>query len=231
VLGAHGTRIPFGGDVAGANLEVLLGSIGINRNDTFITAALNSLPQRGGGEPTLPEILAPQGEYANSIHVVRDTIVASGPLLIVCLGNVAARICAVALEDPDSARLPTPAALNRAGWERGGLVALEEFPFVSANFRAEWQIAWKPPLPAALWLTHPSAQNMSPFARTETLFHTRMVDAVAALRAAAKSVLGTRLPRHRPLPPDTGIYGLPEWRDRIAPRNAELDRLWRQKGV
>jgi uracil-DNA glycosylase family 4 len=230
-LGAHGTRIPFGGDVAGANLEVLLGSIGINRNETFITAALNSLPERGGGEPTLAEILAPQGGYANSIHVVRDTIVASGPRLIVCLGNVAARICVAAMQCPDSARLPALAALNRAGWARGGLVSLEESPFVSATFRTEWQIAWNRPLPALLWLMHPSAQNMSPFARTETLFHTRMVEAVAALRAAAKCVLSTRLPGKRPSPPDTGIYGLPEWRERIAPRNAALDKLWRQKGV
>src|SRR5687768_9837076 len=58
-LGAHATRIPFGGDIAGANLDVLLGSIGITRNDTFLTAALNSLPLAGGGEPTLAEIATP----------------------------------------------------------------------------------------------------------------------------------------------------------------------------
>src|SRR5262245_31682642 len=28
IMGAHGTRIPFGGDIAGANLDVLLASIG-----------------------------------------------------------------------------------------------------------------------------------------------------------------------------------------------------------
>src|SRR5262245_62057919 len=46
-LGAHATRIPFGGDIAGANLDVLLGSIGKTRNDVFITASLNMLPAAG----------------------------------------------------------------------------------------------------------------------------------------------------------------------------------------
>ena len=63
-MGAHGTRIPFGGDVAGANLEVLFGSIGITRNNTFITASLNSLPKAGGGEPTLDELSARVGTSA-----------------------------------------------------------------------------------------------------------------------------------------------------------------------
>src|SRR5688500_5921815 len=31
-MGAHGTRIPFGGDIAGANLDALMGGIGIDRN-------------------------------------------------------------------------------------------------------------------------------------------------------------------------------------------------------
>ena len=90
-MGAHGTRIPFGGDVAGANLEVLFGSIGITRNDTFITAALNQLPAAGGGEPTFAELSEPVGDYASSLHLLRDNIAAVQPKLIVALGNVALR--------------------------------------------------------------------------------------------------------------------------------------------
>src|SRR5438477_7330390 len=70
-MGAHATRIPFGGDIAGANLDALLSSIGITRNDTFITAALNSLPAAGGGEPRPAEIAAPVGAYPSSLHSLR----------------------------------------------------------------------------------------------------------------------------------------------------------------
>jgi len=86
-------------------------------------------------------------------------------------------------------------------------------------------------LPNVLWLTHPSAQNMSPFARTDTLFHTRMTDARAALQTAAREALGWSMPKERAMPPDTGIYDLPEWRKLIGPRHAELARLWAEKGV
>jgi uracil-DNA glycosylase len=96
-LGAHATRIPFGGDIAGGNLDVLLSAIGSSRNDTFIVAALNQLPERGGGEPTTRELAAAVGDYPDSIALLHDTIVATGPRLIVALGNVALRVTAAAL--------------------------------------------------------------------------------------------------------------------------------------
>jgi uracil-DNA glycosylase len=230
-LGAHGTRIPFGGDVAGANLEVLLGSIGINRNHTFILAALNELPEKGGGEPTAREILAPRGGYRNSIDVVRDSILACGPRLVVCLGNVAARVTIAAVSELTVARLPSTTALGREGWQRGNVLPLARMTLLADSFRDDWGARWTAPPPALLWLTHPSAQNMSPFAGVETAFHTRMREAIESLQTAAVAVLGIELPRVRANPPDDGIYALPEWRDRVAPRNAELDRLWREKGV
>src|SRR5688572_18400098 len=98
ILGAHATRIPFGGDIAGANLDVLLGSIGITRNDTFITASLNSLPAAGGGEPTFAELSARVGDYPSSLHSVRDTMLACGPRLIVALGNVGLRVLIAAAQ-------------------------------------------------------------------------------------------------------------------------------------
>src|SRR5690606_13255634 len=100
-----------------------------------------------------------------------------------------------------------------------------------AVFRRTWARAWSTPLPQVLWTTHPSAQNMSPFARTETLFHTRMLETRAALQKAAGSVLGIEPPQERPEPAQDGIYALPEWRERVAPHHERLDKLWRGKGV
>lgn len=234
-MGAHGTRIPFGGDVAGANLDALFGSIGLDRNHTFITAALNQLPARGGGEPTPAEIAAPVGAYPSSIHALRDTLVAAGPRLVVALGNVGLRalLSAARLEgDDDVPRLLSPSRLERAGLRRGAVSAWPAAEPPSAAVLAAWQAAWgEAPLPALLWLTHPSAQNMSPFAGVETAFHVRMLEARDALRAAVRAVLGVEPPAERPAPPRDGIYALPEWRERIAARHDRLDRLWREKGV
>lgn len=212
VMGAHGTRIPFGGDVAGANLEVLLGSIGITRNDTFITASLNHLPAAGGGEPTLEELSEPVGDYPSSLHLLRDTVLVAQPKLIVALGNVALRcLTAIPNGDPEM-RPPALGRLEKAGFKRGSV--------------GTW-----PGLPLILWLTHPSAQNMSPYAGAHTLFHTRMIEARDALRDAVRKQLGWKLPRTRPHPPETGIYALKEWKELVGPRHAMLDELWRAKGV
>src|SRR5690606_41860477 len=100
-----------------------------------------------------------------------------------------------------------------------------------AAFRRAWTRAWREPLPQVLWTTHPSAQNMSPFARRETLFHTRMLETRRALQEAARSVLGITPPADRPQAPAEGIYALPEWRERVAPHHARLDGLWRAHGV
>ncbi len=232
-MGAHGTRIPFGGDIAGANLDVLLAEIGTDRNHTFLTAALNQLPARGGGEPTPAEIAAPVGEYATSVHLLRDTLLAAGPRLVVALGNVGLR-ATIAAAGPLRGRLRLPglARLARAGLERGVAAPWPADPAPDPDFLAAWAAAWAgAPLPAVLWLTHPSAQNMSPYARVETAFHTRMREARQALRRAVADVLGRTPPAERAPPPTDGIYALPEWRERIGPRHADLERLWREKGV
>ncbi|MGH7503720.1 MAG: uracil-DNA glycosylase family protein [Longimicrobiales bacterium] len=232
-LGAHATRIPFGGDIAGANLEVLLAAAGLTRNDTFIVAALNQLPEKGGGEPTRAEILAPAGDYTNSLALLADTILACGPRLIVALGNVAARCTVAAMRPANPPGLPGVDALRRTGIARDRLASFASPNAPGAAFGAAWQGRWtEAPLPQLLWTTHPSAQNMSPYARQSTLFHSRMLETRDVVRAAATEVLGTIGPRgHRPALPDDGIYALPEWRDLIAPRHAEMDRLWREKGV
>ncbi|MFW6080014.1 MAG: uracil-DNA glycosylase family protein [Gemmatimonadota bacterium] len=234
-LGAHGTRIPFGGDIAGANLDVLFASIGLSRNDTFITAALNRLPERGGGEPRVRELVAPAGDYASSIHALHDTMIAAGPRLLVALGNVAVRtVFAAARLDAEPLRLPTLRRLRRTGIERGRARAWPDEEPPAERMLSGWREAWRDaPMPHLLWLTHPSAQNMSPYAGLDTGFHTRMRAARDALRAAVEQILGREPPNERPSVPleGEGVYGLPAWRERVGPRHRELDSLWSAKGV
>jgi len=229
-MGAHGTRIPFGGDIAGANLEVLLGSIGLNRNETFIVGAYNSLPARGGGEPAPAELRAPVGDYPSSIDLLRATVVATGPALIVVLGNIGLRTLAGALAP--GGMLPGLARVEKPGAVRGQAMQANSLGEIDEEFRRVWNRAWGlSALPRILWLMHPSAQNMSPYARRETLFHQRMRDARRYLRRAARACLGVDLPGRRPPLPTDGIYALPEWRDQIAPRIERMDRLWREHGL
>ena len=230
-MGAHGTRIPFGGDIAGANLAALMGSIGLDRNQTFIAASYNQLPARGGGEPTSAELNAPVGAYPSSIHIVRDTILAACPRLIVALGNVALRTVAGSVRITEATRIPSLARLQSIGLTRNQWTLWPEHLPLDDEFMAEWRAQGTADWPALLWLTHPSAQNMSPFARTDTLFYQRLVEARAAL-AEANRALGLREPPAiRPHDPLHGIYALPEWRKLIAPRHRQLDALWRSKGI
>jgi len=231
-LGAHGTRIPFGGDIAGANLEVLMASAGLDRNRTFIVAALNQLPLRGGGEPRPAEILAPIGGYENSFALLRDSVLACRPRLIIALGNVALRALAGALRRSVSVRLPGLAGLQWRGLRRHEWLPLDTALDPDPGFRATWeQIAGATGGPAILWTLHPSAQNMSPFAGVQTAFHARMLETRRAIRRAVEQVLGQAVPRARPELPRDGIYALPEWQSLIAPRLTPLLDRWRERGV
>jgi uracil-DNA glycosylase len=231
-LGAHATRIPFGGDVAGANLDALFGSIGITRNDTFITAALNSLPAAGGGEPTVAELSAAVGAYPSSLHALRDTMLASGAQMIVALGNVGLRsLIGAARLSEAGVTLPTQRKLEQAGLTRYVVTEWPPAMLPDAEFILTWQNRWQRPLPLLLWLTHPSAQNMSPYAGEHTVFHARMLATREALRRAVQEYLEWQLPAERAPYPQHGIYALKEWRELVGPRHEKLDALWRAKGV
>jgi uracil-DNA glycosylase len=233
-MGAHATRIPFGGDIAGANLDVLLSSAGIDRNRTFIVAALNQLPERGGGEPRVGELRQPVGALPSSVHLLRETLLAAAPRMVVTLGNVGLRTTVAATRLEAKARLTLPGLprLEAAGLTRGRAVPWPAAFLPDEAFMDAWhEVRPAEPLPHLLWLLHPSAQNMSPHAGVETVFHSRMVETARALRSAVREVLGWEVPAERPPPPEEGIYGLPEWREAVGPRHAELDRLWREKGV
>jgi uracil-DNA glycosylase len=236
-LGSHGTRIPFGGDIAGANLDLLLSAIGLTRDDTFIAAALNRLPERGGGEPRVAELARPAGDFRDSVEALRATILACGATLVVALGNVALRSALAAASDRTGGplRLPGLGRIEADGLRRGvarpwpdadgGALAAGE------DFRAAWRQAWGPtPLPHLLWLLHPSAQNMNPHAGPGTSFHRRMVDTRTALvRVASELGIGDGGR------PGTGrarsVYETAEWIERVGPRHDPLVALWRRKGL
>lgn len=235
-MGAHGTRIPFGGDIAGANLDALLSGVGLDRNRTFIVAALNRLPERGGGEPRVAELREPVGTIPSSLHLLRETLLAVAPRLVVALGNIALRtiVAAARLEEKPRLTLPGLKRLEAAGLERGRAAVWPESFQADAAFLEQWRaVRGSASLPRLLWLLHPSAQNMSPYAGDDTVFHARMVETMASLRAAFIDVLDRPVPPagQRPHPPEDGVYGLPEWVAAVGPRHEELDRLWRARGV
>lgn len=236
-MGAHGTRIPFGGDIAGANLDVFLSAMGLDRNRTFIVAALNRLPDRGGGEPRVAELREPVGDVPSSVHLLRETLLATAPRTVVALGNIGLRttVAAARLREKKRLTLPGLKRLEAAGLERGRVVAWPGAFEPDPEFRAAWAEARPDGLrhpPRLLWLLHPSAQNMSPHAGVDTVFHTRMLETLDAVRAAGVELFGSVPdPDARPHPPSDGVYGLPEWQDAIGPRHRELDELWRGKGV
>lgn len=235
-MGAHATRIPFGGDIAGANLDLLLESVGLDRNSTFIVASLNQLPDRGGGEPRVSELARPVGDYPSSAHLLRDTLLAAAPRVVVALGNVGLRttVAAARLEASGRLVLPGRSRLEAAGLRRG-----EASPWPGGDlgpdpaFMTGWSAAAAgAPLPRLLWLLHPSAQNMSPYARADTAFHARMVETRDALRRALGPAGAATGQPPRPLATGSeGIYGLPEWRESVGPRHEQLLALWRQKGL
>lgn len=234
-MGAHGTRIPFGGDIAGANLDVLLSAAGLDRNQVFIVAALNRLPDRGGGEPRVSELREPVGTIPSSVHLLRETLLATAPRLVVALGNIGLRTAVAAARVEEKARLTLTGLkrLEAAGLVRGRTVPWPEAFPPDAAFRKAWRrVRGRAAPPRFLWLLHPSAQNMSPYAGEDTVFHTRMLETVKAVREAAADLPGhVPDPGNRPSPPGDGVYALPEWREAIGPRHRELDALWREKGI
>jgi len=83
--GADRTRVPFSGDQSGANFDRFLGSIGLSRQQIFITSAALCNPRTETGanrKPTLRELV-------NCSDFLRRTIEVIDPRVIVTLGSVA----------------------------------------------------------------------------------------------------------------------------------------------
>jgi len=83
--GADRTRVPFSGDQSGANFDRFLGSIGLTREQIFITSAALCNPRSESGANRKPS----QRELANCAAFLRRTIELINPKVIVTLGSVA----------------------------------------------------------------------------------------------------------------------------------------------
>jgi len=83
--GADRTRIPFSGDQSGQNFDRYLASIGLSRDQIFITSAALCNPRTESGANRKPT----QKELANCSQFLRRTIALVNPRLVVTLGSVA----------------------------------------------------------------------------------------------------------------------------------------------
>lgn len=83
--GADRTRVPFSGDQSGANFDRFLGSIGLTRQQIFITSAALCNPRAESGANRKPT----QKELTNCSDFLRRTIELIDPRVIVTLGSVA----------------------------------------------------------------------------------------------------------------------------------------------
>lgn len=83
--GADRTRIPFHGDTSGNNFEALLDSIGLSRNQIFITNSVLCSPRKPGGANDRPT----RSEIRNCSSFLRRQIELIDPPVIATLGAVA----------------------------------------------------------------------------------------------------------------------------------------------
>lgn len=82
--GADRTRRPFWGDKSGENFQVLLDSIGLRREEIFITNAVLCSPRKPNGANRNPK----KSEIKNCANFLRRTIDLIDPKIIATLGAV-----------------------------------------------------------------------------------------------------------------------------------------------
>ncbi|MGI9055427.1 MAG: uracil-DNA glycosylase, partial [Pyrinomonadaceae bacterium] len=83
--GADRTRQPFSGDKSGANFQQLLDSIGLKREEIFITNTVLCSPRKASGANRKPTVR----EMKNCANFLARTINLINPQIIVTLGAVA----------------------------------------------------------------------------------------------------------------------------------------------
>lgn len=82
--GADRTRKPFSGDKSGANFQVLLDSIGLKRDEIFITNAVLCSPRSETGANRKPF----RSEIKNCVDFLEKTINLINPKIIATIGSV-----------------------------------------------------------------------------------------------------------------------------------------------
>ena len=83
--GADRTRVPFSGDQSGKNFDRFLASIGLSREDIFITSAALCNPRSDSGANRKPS----KTELTNCSNFLRRTIELVDPAVVITLGSVA----------------------------------------------------------------------------------------------------------------------------------------------
>ena len=83
--GADVTRVPFSGDQSGKNFDRFLASIGLRRDDIFITSAAMCNPRSESGANRKPS----RSELTNCSYFLRQIVGIVDPEVVVTLGSVA----------------------------------------------------------------------------------------------------------------------------------------------
>lgn len=131
--GADQTRVPFSGDQSGKNFDRFLGSIGLSREQIFITSAALCNPRTESGANRKPT----KSELTNCSEFLRRTMEIVEPALVVTLGSVALNALK-AIEPHDFTLRDTAASVQR--WHGRVLVAIyHPSPQVLASHRREAQ--------------------------------------------------------------------------------------------
>jgi DNA polymerase len=83
--GADQTRVPFSGDQSGKNFDRFLASIGLSREQIFITSAALCNPRAESGANRKPS----KAELTNCSSFLRRTLELVNPAVVITLGSVA----------------------------------------------------------------------------------------------------------------------------------------------
>lgn len=129
--GADRTHVPFSGDQSGQNFDRFLASIGLSRDDIFITSAALCNPRAASGANRKPTT----AELTNFSYFLRQTLELIDPQVVVTLGSVA--LTALKAIQPHSFSLKESAAAIHH-WNARVLVPIyHPSPQVLASHRRE----------------------------------------------------------------------------------------------
>ena len=129
--GADQTRVPFYGDQSGKNFDRFLASIGLGRQQIFITSAAMCNPRSESGANRKPS----RAELVNCSYFLRQTLEIVDPEVVVTLGSVALDALK-AIESHDLSLKESAAKIHR--WNGRVLVPIyHPSPQVLASHRRE----------------------------------------------------------------------------------------------
>jgi uracil-DNA glycosylase family 4 len=129
--GADQTRVPFSGDQSGKNFDRFLASIGLSRQQIFITSAALCNPRSESGANRKPS----RAELVNCSYFLRQTFEIVDPEVVVTLGSVA--LDALKTIEPHNLSLKESAATIQRWHGRVLLPIYHPSPQVLASHRRE----------------------------------------------------------------------------------------------